>query len=209
MATAYTAVGRNDFETAIRRAGMALERYRQLGDGDGVVLVDAWLRAGAYLANAGGTFEDAVAAVTGALEVLRRSGRAHEEADGLGTLASIYAKAGDYPRALEHFRETTRAWQRMGNVGMLPWARMVAVLELALGRPERAVRLAAIAARAVEDLGGELPEALMGPGDPLEETRLVLAEDEHARGVEEGRAMDFDQALAYILDGEPAPTSGS
>jgi hypothetical protein len=97
----------------------------------------------------------------------------------------------------------------MGNVGMLPWAKMGAVLELALGQPERAVRLAAIAARAVDDLGGELPESLMGPGDPLEETRLVLAEDEHARGVEEGRAMDFDQAVAYILEGEPAPASGT
>jgi hypothetical protein len=90
----------------------------------------------------------------------------------------------------------------MGNVGMLIWLKMGAKLELAVGRPERAARLAAMAAQAVEELGGELPEGLIGPGDPLEETRLLLPADEYARAVSEGRAMakNFDAAAAYVLE---------
>jgi hypothetical protein len=41
---------------------------------------------------------------------------------------------------------------------MLPWLKLLARLELEQRRPDRAVRLAAIAGRAVEELGGELPE---------------------------------------------------
>jgi hypothetical protein len=88
---------------------------------------------------------------------------------------------------------------------MLPWLKLLAAMELAEGRLERAVRLAAIAARAVEDLGGELPEALMRAGNPLEEARPLLTEDDYARLVAEARAMSFADAVGYVLD-EPKPT---
>jgi predicted ATPase/class 3 adenylate cyclase len=200
FASAYTAVGRNDFAAAIERAEAARDEYGRADDRAGVILASAWLRTGAYLMGVGGSTEDALAATREVVEVSRQLGRVLDMADGLGTLASIYQKAGDFPRALEAFRETTRAWYEIGNVGMMPWAKMGAVLELALGRPERAVRLAAIAARAVEELGGELPEALIGSDNPLEEARPMLDEDEYARAVEEGRAMNFDEAVAYLLE---------
>jgi hypothetical protein len=99
----------------------------------------------------------------------------------------------------------------MGNVGMLIWLKMGAKLELAVGRPERAARMAAIAAQAVEELGGELPEGLIGPGDPLEETRLILPADEYARAVAEGRAMasNFDAVAAYTLEDDAVRTQPS
>jgi predicted ATPase/class 3 adenylate cyclase len=200
FASAYTAIGRNDFAAAIERAEAARDEYQRIGDRAGELLATAWLRTGPYLMGVGGSFDDALAAIQESVEVSRQLGRALDEADGLGTLATIYQKAGDFPRALELFRETTRLWWKMGNVGMLIWAKMGAKLELALGRPERAVRLAALAAQSVEELGGELPEALIGPGDPLEEARLLLPEDEYARAVSEGRAMSIDEAAAYILE---------
>jgi tetratricopeptide (TPR) repeat protein len=200
FASAYTAIGRNDFAAGIERAEAARDEYRRVGDRGGELLTTAWLRTGPYLMGVGGSFDDALAATRESVEVSRQLGRALDEADGLGTLATIYQKAGDFPRALELFRETTRLWWKMGNVGMLIWAKMGAKLELALGRPERAARLAAIAARSVEELGGELPEALIGPGDPLEEARLLLPDDEYARAVSEGRAMGMDDAAAYILE---------
>ncbi|HYM53016.1 MAG TPA: adenylate/guanylate cyclase domain-containing protein [Candidatus Dormibacteraeota bacterium] len=203
FAGAYTAVGRNDFAAAIGRAQAAHDEYERIGDRAGELLTTAWLRTGPYLMGVGGSFDDALAATLESVEASRQLGRALDEADGLGTLATIYQKAGDFPRALELFKETTRAWWKMGNVGMLIWAKMGANLELALGRPERAARLAAIAAQSVQELGGELPEALIGPGDPLEETRQLLPEDEYARAVSEGRAMGLDEAAAYILEEDP------
>jgi len=202
FASAYTAVGRNDFAAAIERAEAARDEYQRIGDRAGELLTTAWLRTGPYVMGVGGSFDDALAATRESVEVSRQLGRALDEADGLGTLATIYQVAGDFPRALELFRETTRAWWGMGNVGMLIWLKMGAKLELAVGRPARAARLAAMAAQAVEELGGELPEALIGPGDPLEETRLLLPPDEYARAVSEGRAMakNFDEAAAYVLE---------
>jgi len=47
----------------------------------------------------------------------------------------------------------------------------------------------------------------MGVSNPMEEARPLLAEDEYARAVEEGRAMSFDQAVAYVLEEIPARVS--
>jgi hypothetical protein len=37
-------------------------------------------------------------------------------------------------------------------------------------------------------------------GDPLEDARQLLSADDYARGVEEGRAMTFEEAVAYALE---------
>jgi predicted ATPase/class 3 adenylate cyclase len=199
-ASAHTAAARNDFGVARERVEEALEHYRRVDDRGGVALVTAWLRYGEYATGMGGSMEGALAATRDAIEVSRQLGRTHDVADWLGALVQIYRIAGDYPRATQAFREVTEVWYGVGNVGMLPWLKLLAALELAQGRPGRAVRLAAIAARAVEELGGELPEAVTGLGNPMEEARQLLAEDEYARAVEEGRAMTFDEAVAYALE---------
>jgi len=202
LSAAYTAIGRDDVPVALQRAASALERYREAGDHDGEIVVSAWLRAGAYLAGAGGSAEDAIEAAQDVIRVSRERGRALDEADAVGTLASVYQLSGDYPRAMDAFRRVARAWVEMGNVGMLPWARMGAALELHLGRPRRAAVLAAVAARSVEEIGGMLPESLMGTGDPAAEARERMGEAEYAMAVEEGRAMTFEAAGAYMAEEE-------
>ena len=112
----------------------------------------------------------------------------------------VFLKAGNIEMAMEHARTGFRELHAMGNVGSYaPFLKWLAGMELATGRPDRAVRLAAAAERFMHELGGELPEALTHAGDPLEETRGRLGEDEHARGVEEGRKMSLDEAVTYAL----------
>lgn len=204
-ALTYTAAARADFVAVRERTTAAIDHYRKAGDDASAALTAADLRASAYFMAAGGTFEDALAATREAIQITRAHGRAYNEADLLGSLSGIHQMAGDYPSAIEAFVETTRLWYEIGNFAMLPWLKLLAAMELAEGRLERAVRLAAIAARAVEDLGGELPEALMRAGNPLEEARPLLTEDDYARLVAEARAMSFADAVGYVLE-EPKPT---
>ena len=203
---AWAAVGRNDLAAAIGASHEALEHYRQADDRAGAARVTAFLGTGAYLMGGGGSKEDAIASARDAVEMSRRLGRLYDVADWLGTVSFVQFRAGDHLNALAAFRDSVRAWREMENVGMLPYMKMGAALELSLGRPDRAVRLAAVAARAVEDIGGELPEAMVGDVNPLEDVHGLLDEDVFARAVEEGRAMTFDEAAAYALEESPAPS---
>jgi hypothetical protein len=128
----------------------------------------------------------------------------YDVADGLGTLSMILRLSGDAPAALDAFRQGIRAWGELGHVGMLPVVKLGAKLELAVGNPDRAARLAVLAKRAAEQLGGELPVEMTGVEDPLEEARAVLSEDDFERAVAEASAMTYDEAFAYAA-GETAP----
>ena len=61
--------------------------------------------------------------------------------------------------------------------------------------------MAAVAQRAVEDVGGELPEELTQVGNPLEDARALMSEEAFADAIVRGRAMGFDEAVAYALEG--------
>ena len=208
MDSAWAAAAQGDGRGAFERATQALEQYRRIGDAGGAARVTAWLQGGAVIMNLGGSTEDAVAAGIEDLETARREGRMQDATEALGSLALIYKSAGDLPRALEYARAELRQLHELGNIGRHgPFAKLLAKLELASGRPERAVRLAAAAEKWTDILGGELPEALIQAGDPLEDTRALLTPEEHARGVEEGRAMTLDEAVAYSLDEPESPVS--
>ena len=76
---------------------------------------------------------------------------------------------------------------------------MLAALELQAGEPRRAVRLEAAAQRLTKDVGGDLFQIFGQLGDPIEEARPLLGAEEHARAVEEGRALSLDEQIAYAL----------
>lgn len=89
---------------------------------------------------------------------------------------------------------------RTGNLGRLPVGlKILAAVELLRGRPERAVRLGAAAERYNDEIGGELPDAIAQLGDPVEEARPRLGQEEHARAVSEGRSMGIEEQIAYAL----------
>ncbi len=196
----WSAVGLGDFPGAIERAQEAAGRYRELGDRAGAARLDAWLTTGPYVMGMAGSGEAALAAAEEARDASHEAGHAWDTANWQGTAAMILRRMGDPSSALRAFGETTRIFRDLGYVAMLPWLKFAARVELELGRPARAVRLGAVAARAVEEIGGELPEQMVQAGDPLADARELLSEGEYALGVEEGRAMGFDEAAAYALE---------
>lgn len=203
MDTAWAAAARGDGQAAGDRAGQALAQYQRLGNEGGVARVAAWLRTGAYLLDLGGSFEDAVAAGKQDLETARREGRAYDAAEAFGALAIVHRKAGEYARGLEYARQELKELHAQGHIGRHgAFLKLMAAFELSLGRPRRAVRLAAASRRWMTELGGELPEALTHSGNPLEATRQLLGDEEHARGVEEGSRMSLDEAITYALSDE-------
>ena len=206
-AMAFTGIARDDIALATERIERAIEQYRLAGDEVNASLAAIHGRNVMFFAGRGMSPEEGLALAQEMLEIARDAGLALEEADALGSLSQIYEMAGDHHRALDAFRETARIWYQIGNIGMLPWLKTAASMELGLGRPERAVTMVAIADRAIDQLGGQLHPALMGAGDPLGEARKLLPEDIVAPAYEAGRAMSFDEAVAFVLeepdDGDP------
>ena len=199
-AMAWTALGQGDHDAVMARSREAMERYRSVGDRLGVARMDAWLRSGSYLIGLGTSSDDALAASMEAIEAARERGNALDMLYWQSELAEIYRRIGDIPRAIREFHTATELYYEMGYVGMLPWLKLLARLELDRDNAERATTLAAIAVRAVEDLGGELPEQITHVGTPLEDARKLLAEEAYASAVARGRAMTYDEAVAYALE---------
>ena len=198
--SAWAAIGRGDIVDATSRAGDARELYERADDRGGTTRVESFLVTGAYLMGGGGSKDEAIAAIRRALAVAREQGRLFDEADLLGSIGFVQFRAGEYEDALAAFRESVRLWRAARNVGMAPYLKMGAALELRLGRHDRAARLAAAATRAVDEMGGELPSAMIGDIDPLDEVANLLSPDDFAQAVEDGRAMSFDEAMTYALE---------
>jgi predicted ATPase/class 3 adenylate cyclase len=208
-ARAYTLAGRGDVPAAIAMADRALDAYRELGDRHGEAAATAFLAMAAYLGENTGGPEAAVAANERVVEASRQAGRAFDEADALGTLAYVRHRMGDLDGAWEAYRESAAVWRRVGHTRVMAEARFGALLELERGRPERAAILAAAAGRAVDDVGGDLPEILRTAGDPLERATPLLDPRTVERAVAAGRAMDLDELVDFILEAEPSGVDGT
>jgi hypothetical protein len=198
--SSWSAVAAGDYAVGLERARDALARFDALGDRAGVARVAAWLSTGPFLLGLGGSVEEALAASHAAIEESRRIGNAWDMGNWQGTVADIRRQMGDLDGAIEAFEIAIRTYADLGYVGMLPWLKLLASLEIERGHAERAVRLAAIAARAVEELGGELPEEMTHAGDPLADARRLLSEEAYERALAEAQEMTFEEAVAYALD---------
>ena len=148
----------------------------------------------------GGTAEEALVVTREAIESAREQGNAWDMTQSQGELADIYRRMGDIPQAIKAFQTVSEVYYGLGYLGMLPWLKLMARLELERGAAERAAVLATVAKRAVDDLGGELPEELTQVGNPLEDARALLSEDDFGLAVARGRAMSFEEAVAYTLE---------
>jgi predicted ATPase/class 3 adenylate cyclase len=197
---AWTAVAAGDGPLAMQRARESHAHYDRLGDALGTARVGAWLQTAAYLAGGGGTAEAAVEALERQIVLEREAGNAHEEGEGLGSLAMVYFRAGDAERAALGARTALRRWREVGNVGRFgTYLTLSARLELDLGRPERAVQLGAAARRFNEEVGGSLPAALTQVGDYIEDARSQLSPEVYAAALDAGRSMSIEAALELAL----------
>ncbi len=199
-ALAWSDVGRGEYQMAMARSSEALKRYRDAGDAAGVARVDYWMKGGMYMMGLGGSAEEALAVTRTAIETARQEGNAWDMANSQGEVADIYRRMGDIERAVHEFNITTDLYYGMGYLGMLPWLKLLARLEVDRGNAERAATLAAVAQRAVEDLGGELPEEMTQVGDPLADARAELSDEAYSQAVERGRSMTFGEAVAFVLE---------
>jgi len=199
-AMCWTAVGQGDFEGAMARVQDAMGRYRNIGDRAGVARMDAWIKTGGFFMGFGVPADEALAASNEVIVTAREQGNAWNMINAQGEIAGVYRRLGDIPRAMEAFRTTTELYVGLGYLGMLPWLKLLASMEISRGDANRAATLAAIAQRAVEELGGELPEEITQVGNPLEDARGLLSEEAYVAAVANGRAMGFEEALAYALE---------
>jgi tetratricopeptide (TPR) repeat protein len=199
-ASSWAAIFHYGPQVAMARGHEAMELYRALGDRAGVARVNAWLKVGALLMGAPSNADEALAAAREALAAAHEAGDTWDEANWKGSVADIYRRMGDLPRALEESHETLELYHSLGYLAILPWLKVQARIELDLGKVRRAATLAAIAERAVEDLGGDLPEAMTLAGKPLEEARSLMSDDDYASAVAKGRAMDFEEAISFALE---------
>ena len=206
--SAWAAAGRHDFASGKELANEALELYRQLGDTARAGLVETWLVLVPFIMGQGGDVNAAVDAASRAFDVSSELGQTHDATNWLDARALIHLRAGDHRRGIQATRKALAGWYDLGNMGRLPLCfKLLAALELVAGRPERAVRLGAITERYTEEIGGDLAWVFGQLGDVVEQARPLLDPKEHARAVEEARAMSPEEQIAYALQAESSPES--
>jgi hypothetical protein len=118
-----------------------------------------------------------------------------------GQLSGLALKHGD----LEVARTAAvRSLEGALTMGARDWSAVaiqgLAVLAVREGHPERGVRLAGAADRLREIAGGEPPRAIVGLEEPLEMVQGTLPQHQIESLWEEGRAMDFDEAVALARE---------
>jgi predicted ATPase/class 3 adenylate cyclase len=196
---AWASLGRRDVGGAARPLREAIELFEHAGDRaeEAATRVLQGIAEGLMT----GSFEPALSVAREAIALHRAAGRTYDAADLVAQLAFGQRFAGDAQAALETLRQAIREFYEMRYLGRIPSAlKAQASTQLILGRPERALRLAAAAARLTDELGGDIPDGLILGGDTLQETRKLLTPDEHARGLQKGRGMSLEEAVAYALD---------
>jgi predicted ATPase/class 3 adenylate cyclase len=195
---AWATLANEEFTTANDGFREAAALFAGAGDEAG----EAYARGFAAMGEAfiAGTLRQAYPTLSEAAVINRDAGRIQDAADLLTALAQAQRMAGDIELARESFRGGLRLVQEMGYVGRMPGSLvLMAMLEMASGSAARAVRLGAAAARYIDEIGFVGPTALLGNADPIEDARAALTAEEHARGLEEGRAMSLEGAIAYAL----------
>jgi predicted ATPase/class 3 adenylate cyclase len=177
----------------------SLGTARELGDRRG----EAWALWGL------GAFRFFGGDVEGARDRHEESLRIFEEVGsdmwGLGNalagLAGLATQRGDVDEARERILLALDAWKEQGNALVIAsQLRFLAMVSNAAGQPERAVRLAGVAAAWREKVGGQVPDAFFPFADPRETAAKVLDEATVERAWAEGAAMTLEEALAYARE---------
>jgi predicted ATPase/class 3 adenylate cyclase len=148
----------------------------------------------------------AVVALREALALHQRLGERMSLGETLMALAAVEYATGDPVSADGHVREGFRTHVKDGNLigtafGLTPMG-IVAARE---GRYARAVTLAAASSRLQEEFGGGPPPFVRRQYvDPMAVAREHLDEEEYEDAAARGRAMSFEEAVAFALEEEPA-----
>jgi predicted ATPase len=204
---AWTFLGRGDLAHADAPMREALDHLERAGDRPEASATRVLIAIAEGFATR--DFGPGIRATIEAIEAFRDAGRTYDAADMVAQQAFAYWMADDPPKALESGRQALREFYEMRYLGRIPSAlKAQANQHLMLGRPDRAVRLAAASARLAEGLGGDIPDALVLGPDAIDQSRDLMSREEHARGIEEGRAMTLEEAIAYAME-DDVPGGGA
>jgi predicted ATPase/class 3 adenylate cyclase len=166
---------------------------RELGDD---AILGRFLQAAGYMAFMGDQFDEARGPLEEGLDVALRGTDPAAIAVGHHTVGRVARLQGRLDDAARHYRESIRITNELGDTAQMtePLQGLAAVL-IAMGDPERGVRLLGANAAIRERLGGGPPPEWLRLGDPLTDARRSLGEDAYGRAWDAGVAMTVDEAV--------------
>jgi hypothetical protein len=144
----------------------------------------------------GDQFDEARGPLEEGLDVALRGTDPAAIAVGHHTVGQVARLQGRLDDAARHYRESIRITNELGDTAQMtePLQGLAAVL-IAMGDPERGVRLLGANAAIRERLGGGPPPEWLRLGDPLTDARRSLGEDAYGRAWDAGVAMTVDEAV--------------
>jgi tetratricopeptide (TPR) repeat protein len=141
------------------------------------------------------------------LLTLEELGEQWGAANSRGMIGRALINLGEYEEAREWMIPCLAQMRDLGDVPGTTWALDdVANIELGGGNLERALILAGAAEASREALGASAPLQLVQYADPRPKVRDRLDDEAIDRAWNAGRAMTIDHAVAYALEGVPAPS---
>jgi predicted ATPase len=172
--------------------------YRSLGDLQGISI--ALNNLGANLSNQD-DIRGALACYEEALAVGRSIGDKGGIAELLNNMGALVGEQGNYAEARACFAESLRLCQELGDrLSLGRGMRNMASLAQQVGAPERAVRLFGAAVTLREAIGAPLsPDEQLKQEAALTTLRASLGDEVFEREWEAGRAMTWEEAVAYAL----------
>jgi hypothetical protein len=145
------------------------------------------------------------------LGVARRRGKPRAVATCLFDLGGAAIEQGRYHAALDNLQESLRIWAHGGSkVSILGCLPDIVHAAAKLGRCDAAMRLLAVVDRLYDEIGMSLePGQLSAQEETRTECRASLGHDASERARIEGKAMTFEDAVAYALALAPPNGPGS
>jgi predicted ATPase/class 3 adenylate cyclase len=121
--------------------------------------------------------------------------------NALAGQAGLAAMRGDPWEARERVLRAIDEWEDQGNALVLAsQLRFLAIAANGAGQAERAVRLAAVAQKVREKVGGNVPDAFFPFDEPRDTAAEVLDDETVERAWAEGMGMTIEEALAYARE---------
>ncbi|HET9494723.1 MAG TPA: tetratricopeptide repeat protein, partial [Chloroflexia bacterium] len=197
----WAAMRTGDYDTARLRLEESLGIHRRLGDTARVAMALAGLGEAAVRQ---GDFDRAAALLEESLAARRALGQKWGVATTLGTMAWSAMLKGDNRGAVDLLAESVIIRREIGDKGGVAWClERLAEVAHSLSMPARAATLYGAAAALRATIG-----SVVDPADQAEHdlrvaaVREQMSEEEWRQRTGEGRAMTFEEAVEYALQGE-------
>ncbi len=199
--TGTTAALVGDLASVTSRLAEGTEIGRELGDDS---ILGRFLQAAGYMAFMGDRLDEARGPLEEGLKVALRGTDPAAIAVGHHTVGQVARLQGHPDDAARHYRAAIRITNELGDTAQMtePLQGLAAVL-VALGEPERGVRLLGANVAIRERLGGGPPPEWLRLGDPLGEARRLMSAEAYSQAWEAGLGMSVDEAVQKALELQP------